>query len=82
MNETSFGIEMALADRGITCCLEERLNAYLARGELQIVLPDWAPIEPAFHIYYPGRWQMLPGLRELVDLFRANLSSRAIRPAN
>ncbi|TWR88222.1 LysR family transcriptional regulator [Pseudomonas saxonica] len=75
VNETTFGIEMALADRGITYCLEERVSGHLARGELQIVLPDWAPIEPAFYIYYPGRRQMPPGLRELVDLFRAGLPS-------
>lgn len=75
VNETTFGIEMALADRGITYCLEERVKPYLARGELQIVLPDWSPIEPAFYIYYPGRRQMPPGLRELVDLFRAGLPS-------
>nr|WP_257604575.1 LysR substrate-binding domain-containing protein [Pseudomonas fluorescens] len=66
---------MALADRGITYCLEERVSDYLAPGELQIVLPDWAPIEPAFYIYYPGRRHMPLGLRELVDLFQANLSS-------
>ncbi|OLU16697.1 LysR family transcriptional regulator [Pseudomonas sp. PA1(2017)] len=74
VNETAFGIEMALADRGITYCLEERVREYIARGELQIVLPDWAPIEPAFHIYYPGRRQMPPGLRELVDSFRSGLA--------
>ncbi|EPM43709.1 LysR family transcriptional regulator [Pseudomonas syringae] len=75
VNETAFGIEMALADAGITYCLEERVKPHLARGELQVVLPDWAPIEPAFHIYYPGRRQMPPGLRELIDLFRAELAS-------
>lgn len=76
VNETTFGIEMAMADRGITYCLEERVRAHLARGELQIVLPDWCPVEPAFYLYYPGRRQMPPGLRELVDLFRAELPSR------
>ncbi|NAT15200.1 LysR family transcriptional regulator [Pseudomonas syringae pv. actinidifoliorum] len=75
VNETTFGIEMALADRGITYCLEDRVKPYLDRGELQIVLPDWSPIEPAFHIYYPGRRQMPPGLRELIDSFRIELST-------
>ncbi len=42
----------------------------LERGELQVALPDWAPIEPAFHIYYPGRRQRPPGLRELIDTLR------------
>lgn len=75
VNETTFGIEMALADCGITYCLEDRVKAYLDRGELQVVLPDWAPMEPAFHIYYPGRRQMPPGLRELIDLFKAGLQA-------
>lgn len=70
VNETEFGIDMALADRGITYCPEGRIRKYLDRGELQIVLPDWSPIEPAFYMYYPGRRQMPPGLRELVDVLR------------
>lgn len=75
VNETEFGIQMALCDRGITYCPEERIADYLKRGELQIVLPDWAPTEPAFHIYYPGRRQMPPGLRELIDLLRTESGS-------
>jgi len=73
VNETTLGIEMALADRGITYCLEERVRPHLARGELQSVLPDWAPMEPALYLYYPGRRQMPQGLRELIDLFRSEL---------
>jgi len=72
VNETEFGIQMALSDRGITYCPEERIADYISRGELQVVLHDWAPIEPAFHIYYPGRRQMPPGLRELIDLLRTD----------
>ncbi|MCX2684456.1 MULTISPECIES: LysR family transcriptional regulator [Pseudomonas] len=72
VNETELGIQMALLDRGVTYCPEERIADYISRGELQVVLPDWAPIEPAFHIYYPGRRQMPPGLRELIDLLRTN----------
>ncbi|MDP9607517.1 UNVERIFIED_ORG: DNA-binding transcriptional LysR family regulator [Variovorax paradoxus] len=70
VNETTLAIDMALAGCGIAYCLEARVSALLASGELQVVLPDWAPWEPAFHIYYPGRRQMPPGLRELVDLLR------------
>lgn len=75
VNETEFGIQMALSDRGITYCPEERIADYISRGELQVVLPDWAPIEPAFHIYYPGRRQMPPGLRELIDLLRTEAAT-------
>ena len=75
VNETTFGIAMALADRGITYCLEERVRAHLDNGQLQVVLPDWAPVEPAMYIYYPGRRQMPPGLRELIDTFREGVLS-------
>lgn len=73
VNETTFGIEMALADQGIMYCLEGRVKKHLERGELQIVLADWAPVEPAFHIYYPGRRQMPPGLRELIDILKSDV---------
>lgn len=75
VNETEFGIQMALADRGITYCPEERIRQYLDAGRLQVVLPDWAPMEPAYYMYYPGRRQMPPGLRELVDVLRADAAA-------
>jgi DNA-binding transcriptional LysR family regulator len=70
VNETRFGVEMATLGAGITYCLEKRIEGELARGELQVVLSDWAPVEPAFYIYYPGRRQTPPGLRELIDMLR------------
>ncbi|MBP0638007.1 LysR family transcriptional regulator [Cupriavidus sp. AcVe19-6a] len=72
VNETTLGVEMALAGVGITYCLQARIAEHLERGELQVVLGDWAPMEPAFHLYYPSRRQMPPGLRELIDHFRAH----------
>lgn len=70
VNESALGIDMALAGHGIMYCLEERITAYVKRGELQYVLPDWTPMEPPFHLYYPGHRQMPPGLRELIDMLR------------
>jgi len=78
VNETEFGIAMALADQGITYCPEERIRAHLDAGRLQVVLPDWAPIEPPYYLYYPGRRQMPPGLRELIDLLRADSASWSV----
>jgi DNA-binding transcriptional LysR family regulator len=70
VNETTLGIELALAGVGVTYCLEARVAEYVARGKLQIVLPDWAPLEPQFHLYYSSRRQMPPGLRELIDMLK------------
>lgn len=70
VNETTLGLDMALAGHGIMYCLDQRVRDYVRRGELQYVLIDWAPMEPPFHLYYPGHRQMPPGLRELVDMLR------------
>jgi DNA-binding transcriptional LysR family regulator len=70
VNETTLGIEMALAGIGLTYCLEARVAVHLKQGRLQIVLPDWSPMEPPFHIYYPGHRQTPPGLRELIDTLK------------
>ncbi|WMY09592.1 LysR family transcriptional regulator [Paraburkholderia phenoliruptrix] len=77
VNETTLGIELALAGAGVTYCLEHRVSEYLRRGDLQLVLPDWAPIEPSFHLYYPSRRQMPPGLRELIDVLRTGQTADA-----
>lgn len=73
VNETTLAVEMALADHGVVYCLEERIAAELERGALQIILPDWAPIEPPFCLYYPGHRQMPTGLRELIDALREDV---------
>lgn len=70
VNETTLGIDIAIAGGGIMYCLHDRISKHLQRGELQVVLPDWAPVEPAFQIYYPGHRQPAPGLRELIDILR------------
>lgn len=70
VNETTMGIELALADVGITYCLEERVAEHIRRGELTVVLPDWSPVEPALHLYYPGHRQIPQGLREFIDVLK------------
>lgn len=75
VNETTLGIELALNNTGITYCLEDRVAEYVRRGELIVVLPDWSPIEPAFHLYYPGHRQIPQGLREMIDILKEDYRS-------
>ncbi|MCA1179587.1 MULTISPECIES: LysR family transcriptional regulator [unclassified Pantoea] len=75
VNETTMGVELALGDVGITYCLEDRVSDYIKRGELVEVLSDWAPIEPAMHLYYPGHRQIPQGLRELIDMLKDETNS-------
>lgn len=44
VNETTLGIEVALAGGGITYCLEQRIKDHLDWGARQVVLPDWGTI--------------------------------------
>lgn len=43
---------------------------HIARGELRLVLQDWATLGPGFHVYYSSRRQVPTGLRLLIDLVR------------
>lgn len=73
VGDTVMGIELALADVGITYCPEKRVEKYLRSGELREVLPQWAPTEPAMYLYYPGFRTAPQGLRELIAVFREGM---------
>lgn len=73
VNETTMGVELALAGVGIFYCLEDRVSDHLRNGSLRIVLPDWSPVEPAMYLYYPGHRRIPQGLRELIDVLREEI---------
>ncbi len=79
VNETTMGVELALAGVGITYCLEDRVSEYLRDGSLQTVLPDWAPVEPAMYLYYPGHRRIPQGLRELIDVLKDEIEAEGLR---
>ncbi len=67
-------VEMILhaAVRGVgLCCLPDRhLQPWLARGDLVVVLHDWCPDFPGYHLYYPSRLQASPAFALLVNKLR------------
>ena len=73
VGDTIAGIDLALADVGITYCRERRVEKQLQSGELRVVLPDWSPTEPAMYLYYPGHRNPPPGLKELADVLRESM---------
>lgn len=75
VGETTMGIELALAGAGITYCLEKRAEPWLRSGELRVVLAEWATMEPAMYLYYPGNRTVPSGLRELIDVFREGMAT-------
>lgn len=79
VSETALAIELALAGTGIAYCLEKRVSRFLQEGSLRTVLPDWAPTEPAMHLYYPGHRRIPQGLRELIDVLKEEIEAEARR---
>jgi len=63
-------LSMAVAGTGLMYGLEASFAPYVARGELRLVLEDWATMGPAFHVYYSSRRQVPTGLRLLIELVR------------
>ncbi|UXY08807.1 LysR family transcriptional regulator [Kosakonia sp. ML.JS2a] len=74
VGDTVMGIELALADVGITYCPEARVARYLQSGELREVLPEWSHIAPAMYLYYPGHRTVPAGLRELIAVLREQMA--------
>lgn len=69
-DETQFALSLVKGGAGLAYLPEPSVTSLVGGGELQIVLPDWAPFGPGFHIYYSGRRQLPTALRLLVELIR------------
>lgn len=63
-------LTMAREGLGLMYGLEPTFARYVERGELKIVLEDWATTGPGYHIYYSSRRQVPTGLRLLIDVIR------------
>jgi DNA-binding transcriptional LysR family regulator len=70
IDDTQFALDLASGGAALGYFPEPRVAPRIARGELRIVLEDWAPLGPGFHIYYSGRRQLPTGLRLLIDFIR------------
>jgi DNA-binding transcriptional LysR family regulator len=67
---TQFALDLTTAGTALAYFPEPCVAPLIRRGELQLILEDWASPGPGFHIYYPGRRQLPTGLRLLIDLIR------------
>jgi DNA-binding transcriptional LysR family regulator len=66
-------LEAARRGLGITMLPEYECAPAIARGELEIVLPEWSAPQGVMHFVYPSRRGMLPGVRALVDFLAERL---------
>ncbi|RKR45232.1 LysR family transcriptional regulator [Paraburkholderia sp. BL17N1] len=70
VDHAEMGLIAVLGGAGFMYFPEPLVAPYVNAGRLRIVLPDWAPCEPGFHIYYSSRRQVPTGLRLLMELVR------------
>lgn len=70
VDQAETGLVAVLGGAGLMYFPEPLIAPYVEDGRLRIVLPEWAPCEPGFHIYYSSRRQVPTGLRVLIDLVR------------
>ena len=70
IDETQFALALATKGAALAYLPEPCVDALVKRGDLRLVLEDWASMGPGFHIYYSGRRQLPTGLRLLIDLIR------------
>lgn len=55
---------------GLAYVPEPLAAPYLTDGRLKMVLSDWCPYFPGFHLYYPNRRQASPAFSAFVDAIR------------
>lgn len=70
VDQAETGLVAVLRGAGLMYFPEPLVAPYVNEGRLRLVLEDWAPCEPGFHIYFSSRRQMPTGLRLLIDLVR------------
>ncbi|MGU7853708.1 LysR family transcriptional regulator [Burkholderia orbicola] len=63
-------LQAALDGFGIAFVTEDIAHAHLRSGALRIVMPDWCPVFPGYHAYYPSRRQASRAFSVVIDALR------------
>jgi DNA-binding transcriptional LysR family regulator len=69
-NDMALMIKLAIAGAGITFGMEESFRPAIARNQLVPILDVYCPYFAGFYLYYPGRRNLAPKMRALVDHLR------------
>lgn len=67
LNDPVMTEDAAVRGAGIIYTLEDAIKPRVERGELEIVLSQYASTSTGFYLYYPKPSQVLPKLRALID---------------
>jgi DNA-binding transcriptional LysR family regulator len=72
VEDIDLAMRAAVDGLGITMTLETLADFFLRSGHLVRVLEDWSPSFDGFYLYYPGRRQIPPALRALIDSIKVS----------
>jgi DNA-binding transcriptional LysR family regulator len=70
VDQAQVGLAAVKGGAGLMYIPEPVVTQLVQAGELRIVLEDWAPTGPGFHLYYSSRRHVPPGLKLFIDLVR------------
>ncbi|HJU38840.1 MAG TPA: LysR family transcriptional regulator [Tahibacter sp.] len=73
-NSTPQCLTAALAGFGLAYLMRDTVQAHVDAGRLRVVLEDWSPPFPGYHLYYPSRRQPSAAFTVLVDALRQGAS--------
>lgn len=79
VNDGALNISAAVKGLGLAYVPEPIVIQHVRKGELEIVLGDYASNSPGLFLYYPSRSQMLPKLRAFIDFARERVRARFAR---
>ncbi|WP_175675708.1 LysR family transcriptional regulator [Burkholderia ambifaria] len=63
-------VQAALDGFGIAFVTEDIVLDHVRSGQLRIVMPDWCPVFPGYHAYYPSRRQASRAFSIVIDALR------------
>ncbi|WP_175775461.1 LysR family transcriptional regulator [Burkholderia anthina] len=63
-------LQAALDGFGIAFVTEDTVLDHVRNGKLRIVMPDWCPVFPGYHAYYPSRRQASRAFSVVIDALR------------
>ncbi|WP_175725285.1 LysR family transcriptional regulator [Burkholderia ambifaria] len=63
-------VQAALDGFGIAFVTEDIVLDQVRSGQLRIVMPDWCPVFPGYHAYYPSRRQASRAFSIVIDALR------------
>jgi len=77
VDDVDVAIRAAVDGLGIAYTLETSADLFIRSGHLMRVLEDWSPAFDGLYLYYPGKRQVPPALRALIDMVKTSQTVKA-----